>query len=179
MVDKAKAIEDYILSKDGNRPFLLSTAFVEDATLKMNVQTESISFPSSLSGRDAIANTLVREFNQKYENIFTICIGQRPNIVGLNFSCPWLVVMTEKLDESLRVGCGSYDWVFCNSDNRVESLSITINRMETVSSASVAEAINWVSRLAYPWCELSEVTKGVPNNAAVLGTVGTLDSLTI
>jgi len=131
MLDKAGAIQGYILAKDGNRPFMLNTAFAKDATVQMNVRTKSISFPS---------------------------------------------VMSEKLNRSLRVGCGSYEWQFCSVDNRVQSLSITIDKMEPASAESVAEVMDWISDLAYPWCEFSAIAKEPPNNEVLLSVVRTLES---
>jgi len=130
-----------------------------------------------LSGREAITDNLVLEFNKKYENIYTICIGDRPEIVGTNYSCCWLVVMSEKLNRSLRVGCGSYDWQFCSSKNRVQSLSITIDRMDTASAESVTEVMDWVSDLAYPWCEFSAIAKEPLNNEVVVNVVRTLEAM--
>jgi len=177
VADKADAIQAYIFAKDDNRPFMLNTTFAEDATVQMNVQTMSISFPPVLSGREAITDTLVREFNKKYENIYTICIGDRPEMVGTNFSCCWLVVMSEKLNRSLRVGCGSYDWQFCSGDNRVQSLSITIDKMEPASVESVTEVMDWVSDLPYPWCEFSAIAKEPPNDEVVLSVVRALEAM--
>jgi len=177
MADKADAIQAYIFAKDSNRPFMLDTAFAEDATVQMNVRTKSISFPPVFSGREAITDTLVREFNKKYENIYTICIGDRPEIVGTNFSCCWLVVMSEKLNRSLRVGCGSYDWQFCSGNDRVQPLSITIEKMEPASAELMAEVMGWISELAYPWCEFSAIAKELPNNEVVLSVMRALEAM--
>lgn len=171
MANKTDAIEIYILAKDGNRPFLLDDVFEAEATLKMDVQTEAIAFPSSISGRDAIADTLVRQFNKEYENIYTICIGEPPYIEGGNFNCHWMVVMTEKKSESLRIGCGLYDWNFSSANNRVQSLTITIKIMETETSEMRTEVLTWTSKLPYPWCDLSTVAQDPPNNFAVNSVV--------
>lgn len=167
MANKTDAIQHYILAKDSNRPFLLNKAFTENATLQMVVWTDSIAFPPSSIGREAIADTLVRQFNQKYENIYTICIGVRPEIELENFSCNWMVVMTEKKNGSLRVGCGRYDWTFGHTENKIQALTITIDIMETVTLSSLAPAIVWVSSLSYPWCEISTVAKALPDIPAV------------
>ena len=167
MISKADAIQLYIQAKDSNRPFLLNGAFAEGITLKIDVPTEAISFPSSLFGRDAIADTLVRQFNQEYENIYTICIGNKPDIEGVDFSCYWLVVMTEKQSGTLRVGCGEYEWNFNATSNTVQSLSIAIDTMETAPSASVTDAMAWVSDLPYPWAELSVVAREAPDVSAI------------
>ncbi len=174
MLNKTDAIQAYILAKDGNRPFLLNDAFTEDAMLQMDVQTDSIKFPPSVSGRSDIADTLVREFNQKYENIYTLCIADKSGIDGNNFNCPWLVVMTEKQNGALRIGCGRYDWKFNLSDNRVQSLIITINIMETDTAEAVPDVLRWVSGLPYPWCDASEIFAKPPGNSVLLQVIGAL-----
>lgn len=163
MTGKADSISDYIRAKDGNRPYLLDTAFAEDASLEMIVQTASVSFPPTSIGRDAIAETLVRRFNQQYENIFTLCIGIRPEILTERFSCQWMVVMSDKQEGALRIGCGRYDWQFRQFDDRIQSLHITIEAMECSSSASVSPIMTWVSGLPYPWCELSVIAEAPPS----------------
>lgn len=74
----SESIAAYINAKDSNRPHLLDTAFTADASLRMHVFTDAISLPPALVGREAIADTLVRRFNQTYENIYTLCIGEPP-----------------------------------------------------------------------------------------------------
>ena len=174
MLSKTDAIQAYILAKDGNRPFLLNDVFTEDAVLQMDVQTDSIAFPSSVSGRSAIADTLVREFNQKYENIYTFCIADESVIEGNKFNCPWLVVMTEKRNGALRVGYGRYDWTFSLSDNKVESLIITIKFMETDTAEAAPDMLNWASGLPYPWCDASVIFAKPPGNSALLQVIRAL-----
>ncbi|MFT6303498.1 MAG: hypothetical protein ACI9XK_004508 [Granulosicoccus sp.] len=171
MKDKADAIHNYILAKDSNRPFLLDDAFTENATLKMIVRTDSIAFPASSVGRDAIAEVFVRQFNQKYENIHTICVGVRPEINVEKFSCSWVVVMSEKETGLLRVGCGRYDWEFCLSTNLVQALAITIDYMGTETLPSLKPAMLWMSGLPYPWCDVSVVAKEPPKIPAVMRVV--------
>ncbi|MDB4223633.1 hypothetical protein N9850_07645 [Granulosicoccus sp.] len=174
MTSKADAIDNYILGKDCNRPFRLDNAFAESATLKMVVQTESITFPPSLIGREPIADTLVRQFNQQYENIHTICIGARPEIDSEKFSCHWMVVMSEKKSGVLRVGCGHYDWEFCHSTHLIQDLVITIDFMEFATVPSLAPAMLWVSSLPYPWCDIANIAKNPPNIPALLRVVNHL-----
>ena len=177
MASKAQAIQNYILAKDGNRPFLLNHAFAEDATLAMELQTQAIAFPSALSGRDAIADVLVRQFNQKFENIYTLCVGDPNEVQKENYRCPWLVVMTGKQDDSLRIGCGVYDWRFRATDNRVRALTITIDMMETAPATSTTDVMTWVSGLPYPWCELSAAADKAPDVAAVRRVLGHLQGM--
>ena len=93
MPTPTESITGYIRAKDSNRPHLLDAVFAADATVQMHVQTDAISFPSSLQGRDAIADTLVRRFNQTYENIYTLCIGEPPEADAQIYSCDWFVAM--------------------------------------------------------------------------------------
>lgn len=78
MNNATKAIEHYIFGKDGNRPDLLRHAFSLDASLNVRVQTSTILFPPCVSGREAIAEVLVRSFSQQYENVYTFCFGDPP-----------------------------------------------------------------------------------------------------
>lgn len=167
MKTKSEAIRRYVQAKDSNRPFLLDDSFAENATVQMHVQTESIAFPPSLLGREAIADTLVRQFNQQYENIYTLCIGAETEIVAQDFSCKWMVVMSEKLTRDLRIGCGRYDWKFDRRNSKIQSLTITIDLMETATVSSLVPVLEWVSGLSYPWCELSVITKEQPNIPSV------------
>ncbi len=149
----AAAIRAYIQAKDGNRPYLLDAAFSEDATLQMIVHSEAISFPAASVGRQAIAETLVRRFNQTYENIYTLCIGQPPADDANTFACDWLVAMSTKDDGALRLGCGRYDWSFMPADYRVRALTITIERMDILPPEDLPAVMDWVSALPYPWCD--------------------------
>lgn len=89
-------ISMYIKAKDESKPHLMKSIFSENATLRMKVQTENISFPSDVTGLNEITETLIRDFNNSYENIYTICLSdtieQREDVLN----CRWLVGMTEK-----------------------------------------------------------------------------------
>jgi SnoaL-like domain len=156
-------IAAYIRAKDGNRPHLLDAAFTDDATLQMIVRTAAISFPASVAGRDAIADTLVRRFNQTYENVYTLCIGSPPAVASEVFSCDWLVVMSEKQGGAVRIGCGRYDWSFAASGGKVRALTITIDAMEILPPDALAAAMDWVSALPYPWCDRRTLAAVPPN----------------
>ena len=163
VLNPAECIRAYIQAKDGNRPHRLDAAFTEDATLQMIVRTEAISFPAASVGREAIAETLVRRFNQTYENIYTLCIGQPPAVDATAFACDWLVAMSEKQGGAVRVGCGRYDWSFTSAEHRVCALTITIEAMETLPPDALPAVMDWVSALPYPWCdrELAVATSAV------------------
>jgi hypothetical protein len=168
MLTPAESILAYIRAKDGNRPHLLDAAFAQDATLQMQVRTESISFPPLSVGREAIAETLIRRFNQIYENVYTFCVGVPPEADAETFSCGWLVAMSEKQGGAVRIGCGRYDWLFTHSEHRVRALTITIDAMEVLPSEALAPVMNWVSGLPYPWCAQRVATGAPPNLPGVL-----------
>ncbi|MDM0112244.1 hypothetical protein QTI66_08785 [Variovorax sp. J22R133] len=174
-ISPAQAIEAYIRAKDGNRPYLLNASFAADASLRMDVRTDSVAFPPESSGREGIAETVVRRFNQTYENIYTLCIGSPPRGNANSHSNIWLVAMSEKSSGAVRVGCGRYDWSFEENGGRVKSLTITIETMAMLPPATLASVMNWVSALPYPWCSQQVLFKHAPRDAAVqlvLGLIG-------
>ena len=152
MPTPTESITAYIHAKDSNRPHLLDAVFDANATVQMHVQTDAISFPSLLQGRDAIAETLVCRFNQTYENIYTLCVGEAPLASALTYSCDWFVVMSEKQSGAVRVGCGRYDWWFAVPDYTVKCLAITIVEMGNYSPDTLRSVMSLVSPLPYPWC---------------------------
>jgi len=152
MLTPAESIAAYIRAKDGNRPHLLDASFAADATLTMLVRTDAISFPPVSEGRDAIAEILVRRFNQIYENVYTLCLSTPPEPDARSFSCNWLVAMSEKLGGAVRVGCGRYDWLFEGAEHRVRSLTIIIETMAVLPPEALEPVMNWMAGLPSPWC---------------------------
>ena len=112
MMTPAKAVQTYILAKDGNRPFLMREAFAEDAELETVVKSDAISFPSAAKGLQHPEDVLVRRFNADNENIFTFCLSEPSEADRARFQCDWLVGMSTKATRQLRIGCGNYDWYF-------------------------------------------------------------------
>lgn len=170
----ADTIRAYILAKDGNRPHLLAAAFTEDAMLRMEVRTDAIAFPATSSGREAIAETLVRRFNQAYENVYTLCIGAPLSDNGAAFSCGWLVAMSAKEGGAVRIGCGRYDWAFAPEDHRASALAITIETMEILPAECMEQVMQWISALPYPWCTLQEAVAAAPDLAGVAAVMRTV-----
>ncbi len=148
----ADSILAYLRAKDGNRPHLLTQAFTEYASLAMLVNTGAISFPPLSSGREAIAEVLVRRFSRTYENVYTLCLADPPGERDTRFACDWLVVMTERESGAVRVGCGRYDWCFSPESHLAERLAITIETMQSLPPRDLGPVMNWVSDLPYPWC---------------------------
>jgi len=164
--DATSLIRTYIQAKDENRPHLMARAFAPDATLRMAVKSDAISFPARTEGLQAISDVLVRRFGQAYDNVYTFCVaGTGPEDAAESYRCDWLVGMTTKADGSVRVGCGSYVWQFGRhaAGRLVRELEITIEAME-VLPPELAETVvdGWLSRLPYPWCKASEVHAHAP-----------------
>jgi hypothetical protein len=169
----AEAVAAYIRAKDGNRPHLLRAAFTDTAQLTMRVRTPGISFPPGALGRAAIAEMLVTNFNQTWENVYTLCIGAPPRHDATSFSCDWLVAMSAKHDGSVRAGCGRYDWTFDPASGRARSLVITIDAMETLA-CSVDSVADWVSALPGPWCDARRLAADAPSSPALRAVLARL-----
>jgi hypothetical protein len=157
------AIAAYIRSKDENRPYLMSRAFADTATLNMVVNTEAISFPAEASGREAITNVLVRGFSQTYENVRTFCLSSPPEDERTAFSCAWLVGMSAKENHVVRVGCGRYDWDFqFENPHLAEKLTITIEVMQLLPPETLVAVMSWLDELPYPWCSRQVASERAP-----------------
>ena len=106
---------------------------------------------------------LVRSFAQTYENVYSFYMASPP-AEATEFSCAWLVGMTEKEGKSVRVGCGRNDWTFQSEVPRLASrLVITIEAMQVLPPNHFEPVIAWLQQLSYPWASSSEVAKLAPN----------------
>lgn len=161
------AIESYIRAKDGNRPDLLRQAFTPDATVNMAVLTSTISFPTELAGIAAIAETLVRRFNQTYENIYTFCLGEPPQEGALAHDCHWLVGMSLKETGEVRIGYGEYLWQFDPASGRVSQLTITIERMDVAPAQDLQPLMDWLQALDYPWLDARTARARAPSSTGL------------
>ncbi|MCD5994248.1 nuclear transport factor 2 family protein [Pseudomonas sp. CDFA 602] len=158
----ANTLEHYLYAKDGNRPDLLRQCFTADATLEMRVHTDTISFPSQVSGRPGIAATLVRDFGQRYENVYTFYVGAPPQPGVARFDCKWLVGMSVKETGELRLGFGEYQWRFSLESGLAEHLKITIDDMQVFAPDTLEPVMDWLQSLTYPWCLPEHVLTGIP-----------------
>jgi hypothetical protein len=159
----AEAIMTYIAAKDGSRPWLMRRAFALDARLEMIVKTDAISFPSTTTGVDEIAEVLVRRFSGDYENVYTFCLSSPPKPDERRFSCDWLVGMSRRDTGDVRVGCGRYDWTFGTTKQLlVEHLKITIEVMQVLGSINQQPIMHWLSTLSYPWCPNEDAIRSMP-----------------
>jgi hypothetical protein len=154
----------YIRAKDENRPELMPSAFAEDATLEMVVNSGTISFPPFTRGLGSITDVLVTRFNETFENVRTFCLAKPPKPDRTAFSCAWLVGMSEKKTGAVRVGCGRYDWSFqAGNPHLANRLRITIEEMAVLPPQHLAAVMKWLSKLPYPWCNSRVAVHGAPN----------------
>lgn len=160
-------LRDYFHAKDENRPHLLDRVFTSDASLQINNSATTITFPPVTQGRDAIADTLVTQFNKTYENIYSFYLARPPETADA-FSCAWLVGMSEKDTKNTRVGCGTYDWTFSAESPRLASaLVISIHVMVVLPPGAANAVFPWLQRAGYPWtsaalaCELAPSLPGL------------------
>jgi hypothetical protein len=153
-----EVLRNYFHAKDENRPHLLAHVFTETAVLEVRNRTSTITFPNATSGREAIADVLVRSFGQTYENVYSFYL-RRPVGQPSKFECPWLVAMTEKSSRNVSIGCGSYGWEFeTNPPNLARRLTIDIAEMQVLAPSDAAKNFAAVAALSYPWSSLAELT---------------------
>lgn len=157
-------LRGYFHAKDENRPHLLDRVFTRDAVLEVRNATSTIAFPAITSGREEIADVLVRVFGQTYENVYSFYL-QRPGSRVSSFECDWLVAMTEKTTRNARVGCGSYEWTFDPKPPHLASrLVITIAAMQILPPAAALALMSGVEQLTYPWSSRAELERVAPKH---------------
>lgn len=156
-------LRGYFHAKDENRPWLLNEVFSPDAELRVVNNTANISFPAVTHGRESIADVLVRGFAQTYENIYSFYLASPPAEAS-QFSCAWLVGMTEKDSKNVRIGCGRYDWIFNTESPQLAShLAITIEAMQLLAPSHFVPVFAWLQQLSYPWSSITEVAALAPS----------------
>jgi hypothetical protein len=134
-LDAQAVLRNYFHAKDENRPHILERVFDRNAELVIVDHARAMSFPARTVGREAIADVLVRNFCQTYENVYSFYLA-RPATGTSEFSCGWLVTMTEKQSKAVRLGCGRYDWVFSEvAPHLATQLTITIDAMQVLPPA--------------------------------------------
>ena len=157
-------LRGYLHAKDENRPHLLVDVFTPDAELVIHNRSANIAFPASTQGRDAIAEVLVRAFSLSYENIYSFYLG-RPPPAAQEFTCPWLVGMSDRSSGHVRVGCGIYEWAFePQAPHLASRLVITIEAMEVLPATESERVFVWLRALAYPWSSPEAAVLGIPAN---------------
>ena len=147
-------LEAYLEAKDLNRPSVILECYTPSAVLTYSIATYTISFPARVTGADAIAQTLVREFRQKFDRCKTYYVcdsiierGQRIDFI------PWLVIMRETSNSALRVGKGYYRWQFESEETRMRvcAMHIHIERMDVIDDRDGKTLYVLQSELPYPW----------------------------
>lgn len=169
-------IESYIQAKDCNRPWLMPEVFESDASLEMVVKSDAISFPSAVSGVENITETLVRQFSQDNENVYTFCLCDAPRGDLRQFTCDWLVGMSKRETGEVRVGCGQYHWDFGDAPKRqVRHLKIVIEAMQVMNRDMLDTVMRWLSGLDYPWCAVSTAILDIPRLEGLAPVAGFLE----
>ena len=161
-------VRNYIRAKDENRPHLMDKVFADSAILNMELKTKNIAFPSEVIGRDAITDVLVRRFSSSYENVYTYCLSDSLDDTSQQLFCKWLVIMSDKEDGSVRIGCGQYHWCFTGDvspslDPLVNRLTITIDHMSVLPSETQSQFLGKQNHLSYPWCDKNSVLEFLPS----------------
>jgi hypothetical protein len=160
-------LRNYFHAKDENRPHVLARVFTPDAELSVANRSGTIAFPARTVGREAISDVLVRRFAQSYENVYSFYL-QRPPPTSQTFACDWLVAMSEKESKGVRVGCGSYEWVFDAARSGLAShLTITILAMQALPPDELDPVMAWVQALDYPWCTADALRRAAPGSEVV------------
>jgi len=155
-------LRGYFHAKDENRPHLLEDVFASDAELTIRNHSTNIAFPAFAQGRSAIAEVLVRSFALSYENVYSFYL-RRPMPCAQEFTCPWLVGMSERSSGQVRVGCGIYEWAFePHAPRLARGLVVTIEAMQVLPPAQFERVFSWLRALNYPWSSPEAALPGVP-----------------
>ncbi|MDE1463661.1 hypothetical protein [Spartinivicinus poritis] len=161
-------IRTYILAKDKNKPELMKNAFSSHAILEIKNKTANIDFPATTIGITDITDTLVVNFNQSFENVYTYCLLDSIQATQTDLSCDWLVVMREKANQNIRIGCGRYNWEINNPSKLLANkLIITIEQMVLLPATNLTSITKWQSNLDYPFTESTNILEGIPNFQAL------------
>jgi hypothetical protein len=160
-------LECYLRAKDLNHPELISECFSPDAELSFSIATDDIDFPRRVVGAPAIAKTLVADFGERFERCRTYYVCAEPQ-VDESGACvmPWLVVMRQKDNGSLRIGKGVYQWRFgheAGGADAIARLHIHIERMDAVLDPDAAKLNAMQGSLPYPWLPPASLRDGVAN----------------
>jgi len=161
-------LRGYFHAKDENRPHLLEDVFASNAELVIRNESENITFPAFTRGRSAIAEVLVRSFALANENVYSFYLG-RPSLEVREFSCPWLVGMSERSSGQVRVGCGTYEWTFeSRAPHRASRLVVAIEAMQVLPSTESDLVFGWLRAQNYPWSSAGAARQGMPANELLL-----------
>jgi hypothetical protein len=156
-------LANYFRAKDGNRPHLLERVFCADAKLEIKNASSAIAFPAITHGRESIADVLVGDFGRDNENVYSFYLSRPPSEPVEQFSCTWLVGMTEKFSKSVRVGCGTYHWTLKYQPSPLAAaLAISIDVMQVLAPTEVNPVMAWLEGLTYPWTSAASAASSAP-----------------
>ncbi len=171
MITSAKALlEKYVEGKDLDKHEILEEIYLSSARVLFRIESGNISFPSEIIGNREIAKTLSADFNKKYDNIKTYYIScDFSKMDNLMISDqPWLVVMREIENDTIRIGTGYYDWEFSRhtSDGlKISKHIIKIGVMLSLPGVWLSLLKELQGRLSYPWVDriqVMEILAGSP-----------------
>jgi hypothetical protein len=154
MLTHKSLLEGYVYAKDRNCPGLIHDIFEPNALLAISVEGDAISFPPLVVGVDGIAQTLVTDFAQRFTQCRTYYLGDMPlKTEGRINYMPWLVVMRDDTEGTLRIGRGSYRWLFSRYGPgwRFAEMHIRIDRMDVLPDRARGLLTTLQSFLPYPW----------------------------
>jgi hypothetical protein len=74
----------------------------------------------------------------------------------------WLVGMSTRATEDLRVGCGEYHLAFSPQSGLATRLSIIVEHMLDCPFQHKREIMDWLQGQSYPWYEFTDMIDSVP-----------------
>jgi len=157
-------LEKYVEGKDQDKFKILGEIYIPNAKVTFEIDSDTISFPTEISGNKNIAQVLSAEFNRKYDHVQTYYLSRSfPQIKDLVISNQgWLVIMRDKEDNSIRVGTGLYDWIFqkqADGNLKIAQHNISIGVMLCLPGLSLSFLDELQSSLLYPWVDKKKVIK--------------------
>jgi hypothetical protein len=156
MLTHKSLLEAYVYAKDRCCPELIHDIFEPNALLAISVAGDAITFPPLVVGADGIAQTLVTDFGRQYTQCRTYYLADVPANTGSRIDhLPWLVIMRDKAQASLRIGRGSYRWLFSPHGKgwRISEMHIRIDRMDVLPDPAGGLLATLQSFLPYPWLQ--------------------------
>ena len=158
-------LEQYVVGKDQNNYQILERIYDKDAEVEFEINTDSITFPTRITGNTSIAKTLSKDFNKKYEKVRTYYLSKTISEKNSIKQQPWLVVMKEYGKALTRIGTGYYNWKFIEKNNLFTIIhhKIYIHEMLEINDVESKQLAEIQAMLKYPWVEKKDVVKILKN----------------
>jgi len=156
MLTHKSLLEAYVYAKDNCCLEMIHDIFEPNALLAISVAGNAITFPPLVVGAEGIAQTLVTDFGRQYTQCCTYYLAEVPAATGSRIDhLPWLVIMRDKAQASLRIGRGSYRWLFSPHAKgwRISEMDIRIDRMDVVPDPAGGLLATLQPLLSYPWLQ--------------------------